>query len=57
MRVEWTTAELSLVCVTKGATLRSPNYIRKTKNTFYGTLVSVPLEKFREKLLPHAKLQ
>jgi len=39
----------------KGAARRSPNYIRKTKNTFYGTPVSVPLPKFCQKTAPHAK--
>ena len=42
--------------VMKGAARRSPNCVRKSeKNTFCGTLVSVPLPKYREKLLTHRK--
>ena len=42
--------------VMKGAARRSPNCVRKSeKNTFCGTLVSVPLPKYREKLLAHRK--
>jgi len=39
----------------KGAACQSPNYIRKTKNTFYEMKVSVPFPPFCEKLLPRAK--
>ena len=41
--------------VQKAANRRSPNYIRKTRNTFCGTRVSVTLPKFCEKLFPHVK--
>jgi len=40
---------------TKGASRWSPNYIRKTKNSFCGPPVSVSLPKFCEKLLPRTK--
>jgi len=39
----------------KGAFHRRPKCIRKTKNTFCGTPVSVPVPKFCEKLRPHTK--
>ena len=38
---------------TKAAPRGSPNCIRKTRNTFGGTRISVSLPKFCEKLLPH----
>ena len=40
---------------TKGTAHRSPNCIRKTRNTFRVMRVSVPLLKFCGKLLHHAK--
>jgi len=39
----------------KAAACRSPNSIRKTKSTLYGTWVSVLFPKFWEKLLLNAK--
>ena len=39
----------------KGTACRSPNYVTKTKNTVYGTPVSVSLPKFCKNLLPRAK--
>ena len=39
----------------EGLRSQKPNFIRKTKNTLYRMPVSVPLPKFCEKLLPHAK--
>jgi len=46
---------LSNKCIgddTNAAVRRSPNCIRKTRNTFCGTLVPVPLPKFCENCFP-----
>jgi len=48
----------SVLCIgddTKATAGRSPNCIRKIRITFGGAQVSVPLPKFYEKLLLHAK--
>jgi len=49
------TPEVDHSLIREGPALRTPNCIRKTRNTFSETWLSVPLPKFWEKSLLRAK--